>query len=80
MSFQAVEPELLVRDVIRELTPDSVGRNMAWHIGDLPAIVCDTAMLRLVLSNLIANALKFTRPAGRSESKSALCPAKSPKP
>jgi light-regulated signal transduction histidine kinase (bacteriophytochrome) len=62
LSFQAVDLESLVREVIDELEPDAVGRDIDWSIGDLPAIRGDAPMLRMVLANLIANALKFTRP------------------
>ncbi len=51
----------MVRDVIRELEPDAAGRSIEWRIGDLPVVGGDAAMLRLVLVNLISNALKFTR-------------------
>jgi light-regulated signal transduction histidine kinase (bacteriophytochrome) len=51
-----------VRDVIREFEPDAAGRNIDWRIGDLPAVNGDAAMLRMVLANLISNALKFTQP------------------
>jgi PAS domain S-box-containing protein len=62
MSFKKVALEPLVHDVIRELEPDAAGRNITWRIGDLPAVGGDAAMLRMVMTNLISNALKFTRP------------------
>jgi light-regulated signal transduction histidine kinase (bacteriophytochrome) len=62
LSFQPVDLGPLVRDVIRELEPDAAGRQIEWRIGDLAQVSGDAAMLRMVLSNLIANALKFTRP------------------
>ena len=37
-------------------------KTIDWRIGDLPVVGGDTAMLKMVLANLIANALKFTRP------------------
>ncbi len=61
MSLRQVELGNLVREVIRELEPDAAGRDVVWRIGDLPAVDGDASMLRIVLGNLIANALKFTR-------------------
>jgi light-regulated signal transduction histidine kinase (bacteriophytochrome) len=61
MSHQLVGLGTLVREVIRELEPDAAGRDIEWRIGDLPAVGGDAVMLRMVLINLIANALKFTR-------------------
>ena len=62
ISFQPVDLDPLVEDIIRELKPDTTGRTIHWRIGDLPAVEGDSSMMRVVLSNLIANALKFTRP------------------
>jgi light-regulated signal transduction histidine kinase (bacteriophytochrome) len=52
----------LVRGVLGELEGDTAGRTIHWSIGDLPVVSADEAMLRLVVTNLVANALKFTRP------------------
>ncbi len=62
MSFRAVDLGKLVRGVIRELEPDAAGRNIRWRIGDFPRVNADGALLRVVFSNLISNALKFTNP------------------
>jgi PAS domain S-box-containing protein len=53
--------EQLVRDVVREIVPDTQGRNISWRIGNLPICYGDTSMFRLVFANLISNAVKFTR-------------------
>ena len=67
LSFQPVNLGSLVRDVIGELEPDAAGREIAWRIHDLPAVDGDATMLRMVLANLIANALKFTRPCRQAQ-------------
>lgn len=56
-----VDLGVLVQEVIGELAPEMPDRTIHWHIADLPTVTGDRAMLRLVLVNLIANALKFTR-------------------
>ncbi len=51
----------LVREVVHDAAPEAEGREVRWAIGDLPVVSGDRAMLRVVLVNLVANALKFTK-------------------
>jgi signal transduction histidine kinase len=57
----------LVRDVVAEAGQGSKGRDIAWKIDPLPVCYGDRSMLRLVLVNLVSNAVKFTRARKRAE-------------
>jgi PAS domain S-box-containing protein len=67
MSKSQVDLGELVQNVIRELGPETEGRNIQWKISSLPLIIGDRAMLRIVMTNLISNALKYTRPRSQAE-------------
>jgi light-regulated signal transduction histidine kinase (bacteriophytochrome) len=66
ISFNPVELGPLVQEIIGELAPDTGGREIEWGLGELPTVEGDAAMLRIVLGNLIANAVKFTRTRERA--------------
>ncbi|HEX7817489.1 ATP-binding protein [Dyella sp.] len=51
----------LAREAIQQLELDMQGRDIDWHIGQLPSVYADPVMMRLVLQNLFSNAIKFTR-------------------
>lgn len=56
-----VDLDELVQDVVQEFEPEADGRDILWNLTPLPIVTGDQAMLRIVLANLIANALKYTR-------------------
>jgi light-regulated signal transduction histidine kinase (bacteriophytochrome) len=56
----------LVAEVIAILQPESEGREVEWNIADLPETECDPVLTKQVFQNLLANALKFTRPRARA--------------
>lgn len=47
----------VIADLAQEIRPEVV-----WKIGPLPQVRADPALLRQVISNLVSNALKYTRP------------------
>jgi light-regulated signal transduction histidine kinase (bacteriophytochrome) len=52
----------VTQDVLKELENDLNGRQVEWVIQpDLPRVQADPALLRVILVNLISNALKYTR-------------------
>ena len=63
----AVDLEQLVREIVAELGQETSGRDIAWKIGALPVCYGDRSMLKLVLVNLVSNAVKFTRMRARAE-------------
>ena len=62
-----VSLQQLVQEAQSELAQETEGRNINWKVGKLPACYGDRSMLRLVLVNLISNAVKFTRTRPRAE-------------
>ncbi|RJR36065.1 MAG: PAS domain S-box protein [Deltaproteobacteria bacterium] len=67
MLKKPVDLNALVQEVIREFEPEMRDRSIRWQISDLPGVIGDHAMLRMVLANLISNALKFTRSRQQAE-------------
>lgn len=51
----------LVREALHDLRDETEGRNIVWEIDKLPEVYADRSMMRLVMVNLISNALKFSR-------------------
>ncbi len=55
-----IDLEQLVKDTVSGFATEIEGRNVVWKIGPLPSVWADPSLLRLLLVNLLSNALKFT--------------------
>ena len=62
-----VNLEQLLKEVLSDVRQETGGRNIDWKIGTLPVCYGDRSMLKLVLVNLVLNAVKFTRTRPRAE-------------
>jgi PAS domain S-box-containing protein len=60
MQKSEVNLDQLVRETLDDFQAATNERNIVWEIHPLPAVRADRALLRLVLVNLVSNAVKFT--------------------
>ena len=52
----------IVQRVTTSIMRDIEGREIDWRIQPLPFVECDPALIEVVFTNLISNAVKYTRP------------------
>jgi PAS domain S-box-containing protein len=57
----------LVEDVVDQLRSQTNGRSIDWQIEELPVVDADPSLVRMAVTHLLSNAIKFTRPRQRAE-------------
>jgi light-regulated signal transduction histidine kinase (bacteriophytochrome) len=67
MQKTEVNLDELVRETLGDFQAETKERTIVWEIHPLPPVRADRALLRMVLVNLISNAVKFT--GARAEAK-----------
>jgi signal transduction histidine kinase len=51
----------LLRNVMAEMQPECDGRKIDWKISRLPEVECEPGLMKQVLTNLLGNAVKYSR-------------------
>jgi len=59
---QSIDLSLLVTEVLADLKRETGSRAIEWRIHPLPTAQCDAGLMKQVFANLLANAVKYTRP------------------
>jgi PAS domain S-box-containing protein len=62
LRVQLTDLNLLASQAVEELKLDAPDRQIEWILDPLPAVQCDTVLVKAVFVNLLSNAVKFTRP------------------
>ncbi len=75
MQKTTVDLGQLVETTIRGLQWERQGREIEWIVDPLPSVSGDPSMLKLVLENLLGNAIKYTRPRARAEIRIGAAPS-----
>jgi PAS domain S-box-containing protein len=62
LKMQLTSLDRLVDDALQELDRETRHRRIEWKRPPLPSVECDPGLMRQVVSNLLSNALKYSRP------------------
>ncbi len=69
LQMRKVSFNSLVNEVVGEIKDELKERQVRWEIDELPDLLGDRSLLKLVIVNLVSNAVKFTSPRSQAEIK-----------
>jgi len=61
LNIQPVNFNAMIEEVLSDFREELAGREVQWRIGDLGTVRCDPGLLTRAVTNLVSNALKYTR-------------------
>ncbi len=61
LRMSEVDLDVLIQDARSILSEAALGRKIVWKISDLPKVLGDQTLLSLVVTNLVSNAIKYSR-------------------
>lgn len=67
LHFTSIDMNILVQEVRRDLQTAVGDRTIHWRIESLPTVTGDPTLLRLVIQNLLDNAIKYTKLCPQTE-------------
>jgi PAS domain S-box-containing protein len=78
LDCEDVEMEKLVNEVIADIREEYPDRKLNFSIGNMPEVFADPDMMKIVLNNLLLNAVKYSRLREQSEIEVGYDPAIQP--
>jgi PAS domain S-box-containing protein len=67
LQLKSVEFSDIINNAIKDFSEEIESKGVYLRIGEVPAIRCDPTLMQAVFSNLISNAIKFTREKEKPE-------------